>query len=576
MDCCLDKGTILNAVYEITDILGMGGYGITYKVIDRNTDRILAVKEYFPAHMVCRDPQSDDVVLYDESLKMQYRKNIEGFLAEARNMARFNNHPNITHVYEFFEMNNTAYYVMEYIDGTSLKEYIDDFKQNNQFIQTEDAVRIITDVLNGLEVLHSAGIVHRDIKPANIYVGRDGVVRLLDFGLARKSGKTESDAIELTQGYAPPEQYYGDTVRPCSDIYAVGAVFYEMLTLIRPDAATDRMIDDSLPRPSDINADIPDNISRLIMRALALKPQLRLRSARAMKKYLISGTMLNNVHQAEKAARRKRTAAYIAAAAAAVCAIGTVIILNKIRKNNIIQAEELDIWLPDDIYSEDTVNAMLSVFEEEYPQISIRMQIIDESEYAAKITEAFAYGNGPDIYDAVPLDGRDDRNRKNIASLEDRLDGEDYAVFMDEYLEENILPVTFSAKIIYYNASEQTDEPRYTDSLEDFVDGKADCYVGTTDDYSYIQREMAGRYAIKEYDGSEDSIMIGSGLCINGKCSYETGRAALEVLYYMTGENAQMELCINAGKGLSVNNKIMDTYKTINVEMSDLKMGGSR
>ena len=122
MDCCLDKGTILNAVYEITDILGMGGYGITYKVIDRNTDRILAVKEYFPAHMVCRDPQNDDVVLYDESLKIQYRKNIEGFLAEARNMARFNNHPNITHVYEFFEMNNTAYYVMEYIDGTSLKE----------------------------------------------------------------------------------------------------------------------------------------------------------------------------------------------------------------------------------------------------------------------------------------------------------------------------------------------------------------------------------------------------------------------------------------------------------------------
>ena len=163
MDCCLDKGTILNAVYEITDILGMGGYGITYKVIDRNTDRILAIKEYFPAHMVCRDTQSDDVVLYDESLKMQYRKNIEGFLAEARNMARFNDHPNITHVYEFFEMNNTAYYVMEYIDGTSLKEYIDDFKQNNQFIQTEDAVRIITDVLNGLEVLHSAGIVHRDI-----------------------------------------------------------------------------------------------------------------------------------------------------------------------------------------------------------------------------------------------------------------------------------------------------------------------------------------------------------------------------------------------------------------------------
>ena len=483
MDCCLDKGTILNAVYEITDILGMGGYGITYKVIDRNTDRILAVKEYFPAHMVCRDRQNNDVVLYDESLKMQYRKNIEGFLAEARNMARFNNHPNITHV-------------MEYIDGTSLKEYIDDFKQNNQFIQTEDAVRIITDVLNGLEVLHSAGIVHRDIKPANIYVGRDGVVRLLDFGLARKSGKTESDAIELTQGYAPPEQYYGDTVRPCSDIYAVGAVFYEMLTLIRPDAATDRMIDDSLPRPSDVNADIPDNISRLIMRALALKPQLRLRSARAMKKYLISGTMLNNVHQAEKAARRKRTAAYIAAAAAAVCATGTVIILNTIRKNNIIQAGELDIWLPDDIYSENTVNAMLSVFEEEYPQISVRMKIIDESEYAAKITEAFAYGNGPDIYDAVPLDGKDDRNRKNIASLEERLDGEDYAVFMDEYLEENILPVTFSAKIIYYNTSEQTDEPRYTDSLEDFVDGKADYYMGTTDDYSHIQKEMAGRYAI--------------------------------------------------------------------------------
>ena len=179
----LPAGTILNGRYIIGKVLGQGGFGITYTARDHQTGEIVAVKEFFPDSMATRTEHTNVTPFSgDRGESFVYGK--ECFLREAQTMAEFIGNPNIVRVYSYFEENDTAYFVMEYVDGQSLQDYL---KAKGGSISLEEALEILYPVMDALSAVHEKGIIHRDIAPDNIYISKDGTVKLLDFGAARYS-----------------------------------------------------------------------------------------------------------------------------------------------------------------------------------------------------------------------------------------------------------------------------------------------------------------------------------------------------------------------------------------------------
>jgi len=224
--------------YKIESVLGAGGFGITYLATDTNLNRAVAIKEYFPEQLASRDDEGTiDASSERESKAFVWGR--ERFLKEGQILARFSN-PNIVSVLDFFELNNTSYMVMEYESGESLKSII---REGRRLSET-DVLEVLLPLLRSLARFHNEGFIHRDIKPANILIRRDGTPVLLDFGSARQtvSGERLSLTSLVSPGYAPVEQYSdkGAHQGPWTDIYALGATFYHLLTGRMPATAMER------------------------------------------------------------------------------------------------------------------------------------------------------------------------------------------------------------------------------------------------------------------------------------------------------------------------------------------------
>ncbi len=235
----LPAGTRLGE-YEVVDVLGAGGFGITYRAWDTTLQKYVAVKEYLPRDFATRT-NTRTVVPTSQADRADYEWGLKRFLDEARTLARFD-HPHINKVHRFFEAHGTAYLVLDYIEGETLSTLL-----GRQGRLGEDGVKgLLTDVLSGLEEVHGAGYVHRDIKPGNLMVKPDGNVVVLDFGAARQAVGQRSKSVTsiLTPGYAPIEQYdtKAEDVGPWSDIYALGMVAYRCISGLSdgdlPDAVT--------------------------------------------------------------------------------------------------------------------------------------------------------------------------------------------------------------------------------------------------------------------------------------------------------------------------------------------------
>lgn len=180
----LFPGTKLIDRYIIGKVLGFGGFGITYKAWDTKLELLVAIKEYYPSGIVNRTPGTTDVMIYAQKRRKEYEYGKERFLEEARNMAKFSSDPNIVNVFEFFEENNTAYIVMEYLDGISLNQYL---HENDGILDVHSGTQVIEAIANALIKIHSKGIIHRDVSPDNIFLCGDGKIKLIDFGAARFS-----------------------------------------------------------------------------------------------------------------------------------------------------------------------------------------------------------------------------------------------------------------------------------------------------------------------------------------------------------------------------------------------------
>ncbi len=282
----LPVGTILNSHYAIGQLLGQGGFGITYLAYDLTLNRRLAIKEFFPISTVFRKGINVEVLPGKNS---EFKNSQARFNREAEILARFNSSPGIVHITDLFSENGTTYFVMEYIEGMSFRNYL---SEHDGKISYEDALRILTPVMNVMEDVHQSGLIHRDIAPDNIYITAKGEIILLDFGAfyVNNSQDEENRKAVLKKGYAPVEQYdLNGKQGPWTDVYAMGAVFYRSITGIVPQESSLRLSNDHLERPSSLGIKLPSAAEEAIMKALSVKIDDRFQSMALFSKALQKG-----------------------------------------------------------------------------------------------------------------------------------------------------------------------------------------------------------------------------------------------------------------------------------------------
>jgi serine/threonine protein kinase len=280
----LPLGTkLFGGKYSVGKVLGQGGFGITYMGADTILSRPVAIKELFPEGCQRNGTTVQPTRIPPSDFSSMKQK----FLDEARLLASLN-HPGIVKVYDFFEENNTAYMVMEYLRGKSLAKLVE---ERGGALGEQEAVGYILKVCEALDVVHKAGYLHRDIKPENIIVCEDGRVVLVDFGAARAymAGKTGRMTVILTPGYAPLEQYAEQAKRGAyTDIYALGATLYYLLTGQVPVSAADRFSGVELRSVKEINPRVSVRVDEAVMKAMAMRVEERPQSVEEFVKLLTS------------------------------------------------------------------------------------------------------------------------------------------------------------------------------------------------------------------------------------------------------------------------------------------------
>src|SRR4051794_37753493 len=269
----LRLGTILGRKYKLGRLLSRGGFGATYLAWDLNLAVRIAIKEFLPRQLVSRESGKTAVLAYPGS-ESAFEAGLHQFLAEARNLAQFRNYPGIISVLDFFPENGTGYMVMEYLDGSTVEQYVSSTGQ----IGLPLALRVLIPVADALRACHAVNLIHRDVSPDNIFLTSDHQVKLLDFGAARFAvGQRSTNlSVILKEGYAPFEQYQRNGHQgPWTDIYALSATLYRLLTGELPAAAPDRISGVPLSRLVDKGVRVPAPVQALVDKGMALQPERR-------------------------------------------------------------------------------------------------------------------------------------------------------------------------------------------------------------------------------------------------------------------------------------------------------------
>lgn len=239
----LKAGTVLNDRYVIGRVIGIGGFGITYIAYDTENETTVAVKEYYPKGVAIRGEDRYSVEPLTSMQREEYLLGMEKFRNEAEILSAISSDTDVIKVFSTFLQNGTAYYVMEYVHGVTLREYVEKYGR----ISEGQALYVISEAASVFKHIHGRNVIHRDISPNNVMLDINGQVRLVDFGNARlffPDGEN-SMTVVLKPGYAPLEQYqhYGNQ-GPWTDIYSLGAVIYYALTLSVPEDPMTRLDDD--------------------------------------------------------------------------------------------------------------------------------------------------------------------------------------------------------------------------------------------------------------------------------------------------------------------------------------------
>ncbi len=291
----LPVGTQLKG-YVVGEKLGQGGFGITYRGFDVTLKMKVAIKEYYPSELVGRSTDRKTVVLNAHDHEELFHYGLRTFLQEAQTVAQLR-HPHLVRVLNYFELNDTAYLVMDYYEGEDLARHLKPPKgQAGVQIPWRRALKLLLPVLDGLRKVHQAGFMHRDLKPGNLYLTQDDELIVLDFGSARQVTGTHTRSLLIfSEGYAPYEQYLQGHLNrqgPWTDVYGAAATLYLMLTARRLPSALERKQNELLRQPDPLQParhwvpDLPLALDAALRRALAVEPDQRFQSMAEFKQPL--------------------------------------------------------------------------------------------------------------------------------------------------------------------------------------------------------------------------------------------------------------------------------------------------
>lgn len=268
-DYQLKAGTILADLYEVHNVLGEGGFGITYDAENLRLGMRVAIKEFFCGKYLIRDTKiSNEVILRDAGCKNRFLADKKRFTEEALILRNFSGTPGIVQVIDYFEANETAYIVMVYLAGMNLQDYV----RENGRIKEDVLMERMKPLMLSLSKIHDAGLIHCDINPKNIMVLPDDSLCLIDFGaFFRCDTKSRFSPLFGTDGYSAPEQYNQEQeLKPATDIYSLTATIYYCITGVVPDSAGQRMLNDELRSPKELGVPVSKVMGEFISRGLSI------------------------------------------------------------------------------------------------------------------------------------------------------------------------------------------------------------------------------------------------------------------------------------------------------------------
>lgn len=278
----LPRGTTLEKRYVLGGCIGRGGFGITYLAYDAIDRKTVAVKEYFPSMLAIRGRKKHVIPNCEKNAEL-FNEGAEKFFDEAELVRQFNGNPNIVSINKCFYENNTAYFIMEYLDGITLEDYV----KNHGVLNPNQAAYIADKLTMALAILHSGGVLHRDISPDNLMLCKDKTVKLIDFGAARQCAfnGTRGYTVMMKTGFSPMEQYSEDCSADVrSDIYSAGTLLYYALTGKIPETPYKRLADDSAFRENAVSES--GGLWNIIEKASAIMPAERYKSAEDFRREL--------------------------------------------------------------------------------------------------------------------------------------------------------------------------------------------------------------------------------------------------------------------------------------------------
>lgn len=263
--------TIINDQYLIGRVLGQGGFGITYKALDTLDNKIVAIKEYMPSEYSERMGVTVHPISDNSKASRVFEHGKASYIDEIKTLHKFKHLDGIVKIYNHFQENNTAYMVMEFLDGKNLKSYV---KDSGGSIGVEKAADFIIKAATALEKVHSANVLHRDISPENIFIMRNGVdVKLIDFGAARRNveNSNQEKSVLLKPGFAPPEQYSKNGYQGTwTDVYALAASLYYLVSGVVPKDSMSRMQYDDIKPLNQICRDVTPAMAAAVSHAMEI------------------------------------------------------------------------------------------------------------------------------------------------------------------------------------------------------------------------------------------------------------------------------------------------------------------